>query len=69
MINLNEAIIQIKAAGSANVRAVPEPGQGFEGRYRIEINKYGVWTPIAIGLTKKIAEDVITQALNRTICG
>lgn len=69
MINLNEAIKSIKSVGSKNVRSVPEPGQGFDGRHRIEICQSGVWNPIVSGITKTMAEDIIKQALNRTICG
>ena len=52
-----------------NVRAVPSPGSGYNGEYRIEICEAGVWTPIATGLQKTMADNIIIQSLNRTICG
>jgi|3_EtaG_2_1085321.scaffolds.fasta_scaffold00047_26 uncharacterized sporulation protein YeaH/YhbH (DUF444 family) len=69
-VNVNEAIQKIKAAGTAAVRAIPMPGQNVNsGNYQIEINQAGVWTAVASGISKKIAEDIISQATNRVILG
>lgn len=69
-INVNEAIQKIKQAGSASVRAVPMPGQNVQtGNYQIEIKSGDLWTPIVVGVNKKIAEDIISQATNRVILG
>lgn len=69
-VNVNEAIQKIKAAGTANVRSVPMPGQNVNsGDYQIEISQNGEWTPVATGISKKIAEDIISQATNRVILG
>lgn len=69
-INVNEAIQQIKRVGSTSARAVPMPGQSVtEGDYQIEINEGGSWRPIVTGIKKKIAEDIISQAVNKVILG
>jgi len=69
-VNVNEAIVKIKEAGSSNVRTVPMPGQNVNsGQYQIEINQAGTWVPVATGISKKIAEDIISQATNRVILG
>lgn len=69
-INVNEAIVKIKKAGSKNVRAVPMPGQSVtSGDYQIEILEDGSWAPTATGLPKKLADDLISQATSRLICG
>jgi len=69
-INVNEAIQKIKQAGSSSVRAVPMPGQNvLSGDYQIEVKAGDMWSPIVVGVNKKIAEDIITQATNRTILG
>lgn len=69
VLNINEAIVQIKAVGATNVRSVPMPGQTINGQHQVEIRKDAVWTPIVVGLAKHIAEGIIAQATNRTICG
>jgi hypothetical protein len=69
-VNVNEAVERIKAAGAGNVRFVPMPGQSVnDGQYQIEVNQHGEWVPVATGISKKIAEDLITQATNRVILG
>lgn len=69
-VNVNEAIEKIKKAGAANVRTVPMPGQNVNaGDYQIEINESGTWIPVATGISKKIAEDIVSQATNRVILG
>lgn len=69
-VNVNEAIQQIRKAGIQFVRSVPMPGQNVNtGDYQIEIKKDDSWTPVATGITKKIAEDIISQATNRVILG
>ena len=69
-VNVNEAIEKIKKAGVQFVRTVPMPGQNVNtGDYQIEIKEGGAWSPVATGITKKIAEDIISQATNRVILG
>jgi len=69
-INVNEAIQKIKQAGSSCVRAVPMPNQNvLSGDYQIEVKTNDVWAPIVVGVNKKIAEDIISQATNRVILG
>ena len=68
-INVNEAIQRIKQAGSTGVRAVPMPNQPVaDGDYQIEVMDNG-WIPIMTGIKKKIAEDIISQAVNKVILG
>lgn len=69
-INVNEAIQRIKQVGSSGVRAVPMPNQNvLSGDYQIEVKTAAMWVPIVVGVNKKIAEDIISQAVNRTILG
>jgi len=69
-ININEAIIKIKKAGPGKVRAVPMEGQNIHtGQYQIEVQENEEWIPVAVGVTKTIAENIINQAINRVICG
>lgn len=69
-VNVNEAIERIKSAGAGNVRSVPMPGQNVnDGQYQIEINQNGQWVPVATGISKRISEDLISQATNRVILG
>ncbi len=70
MINFNEAIQKIKVVGSKNVRAIPMEGQSInEGDYQIEIKANGAWVTIVAGVKKKMAEDIISQAVNKVILG
>lgn len=69
MVNLNETKARIKNVGTKNVRVVPMSGQGFSGDHQIEVCDGGIWTPIAIGLTKTMAEGIVRDALSRVICG
>ena len=69
-VNLNEAIQHIKRAGEANVRSVPMTSQNVNsGLYAIEVLEGGQWMVVAEGMTKLTAENIITQATNRVICG
>jgi hypothetical protein len=69
-INVNEATRKIKEVGSANVRAVPMAGQDVQiGSYQIEIRKNDIWEIVAECPNKKIAEDIISQAVNNVILG
>lgn len=68
-MNINEATQAIKRVGAANVRVTPMPGQSvMDGDYQIEINN-GSWAAIVTGVKKPIAEQIVSQALNRVICG
>lgn len=70
MIDVNEATKKIKAVGANNVRVVPCPGQNVHtGEHQIEVNNDGSWSVIATCPTKKIAEDIVSQAVNRVILG
>ena len=69
-INVNEAIQRIKVAGVGRVRTVPMPGEDVNSdNYQIEINEGGNWTSVVTGVSKRIAEDMISQATNRVILG
>lgn len=68
-MNLKEAKIRIKEAGSNNVRVVPMPGESFEGDHQIEINQGGVWTDVVSGLKKAMAESIVRESINRVILG
>lgn len=69
-INVNEAIQKIKQVGKSSVRAVPMPNHDVQtGDYQIEIKEGSAWTPIVVGVNKKIAEDIISQATNKVILG
>jgi hypothetical protein len=70
MININEAIQQIKTAGASKVRVVPMPGANvLSGDYQIEILGSGGWAAIVTGIKKSMAEDIVSQATNRVILG
>ena len=70
VLDVNNATLAIKKAGATNVRATPMSGQSItEGDYQIEINENGQWIPVIAGIKKLIAEQIITQALNRVILG
>lgn len=69
MIDMNEATSKIKMAGAGKVRSVPMPGQTVSGNYQIEILENGSWMPVAAGLPQSVAENIISAALNRLICG
>lgn len=69
-INVNEATRKIKEAGAANVRAVPMAGQNVQsGSYQIEVKTNQIWEVVAECPNKKIAEDIISQAVNKVILG
>tara|TARA_R110000868_G_scaffold45841_13_gene151839 strand:- start:1054 stop:1269 length:216 start_codon:yes stop_codon:yes gene_type:complete len=69
-VNINETIKNIKAAGSSNVRSVPMEGANVQsGKYQIEIKDNGNWVPIAECPNKKMADDIISQAVTNLILG
>lgn len=70
MVNLSEAIQQIKKVGLHNVRSVPMQGQSpVDGDYQIEIMEGTCWKPIVTGIKQRTAEDIISQASNRVLLG
>lgn len=70
LVNVNEAAQKIKQVGANNVRVVPCPGANIQtGQYQIETCERNSWSIIATCPNKKIAEDIVSQAINRTILG
>lgn len=72
MYNFNEAIQKIKAKGANHVRVVPMIGQPVnDGDYQIELfdKDKNAWSPIVSGLKKRMAEDLVGQAINKVILG
>jgi hypothetical protein len=70
MLNINEAITKIKGAGKTNVRVVPMAGESIQdGNYQIEVLSENTWSPIVVGMKKNMAENLVSQALNKVICG
>lgn len=69
MTNINEAVAKIKKAGLHNVRSVPLDGQTFNGKYKIEVREGETWRSIAECPNRKMADDIINLATNRTILG
>ena len=70
MINLNEAIITIKRAGTHNVRVVPMDGENaIDGKCQIEVKEAANWEAIVSGVSKNIADGIVSQATNRVILG
>lgn len=70
LFDANAVSQAIKKAGSKNVRVVPMAGQSVnEGMHNIEISSNGNWEVVASGVAKLIAEQIVSQALNRVICG
>jgi nitrate reductase beta subunit len=70
MLNVNEAIQKIKSIGASNVRIVPMAGQPINsGDHQIEIKSGANWEPIVSGVKKKMAEDIVNQAINKVILG
>jgi hypothetical protein len=71
-INVNEAVQKIKAKGAKNVRIVPMNGQSISGGdYQIELMETDskIWQPLVSGIKKKMAEDLVNQAINKVILG
>ena len=69
-ININEAVKKIKGAGADKVRAVPMAGQNVQtGLYEIQVLTPDGWTAIAEGMTQATANNIISQAVNKVICG
>lgn len=70
VINVNEATQRIKKAGANNVRVTPCPGQHVQtGQHQIEICEDNSWIVVAVCPNKKIAEDIVSQAVNKVILG
>lgn len=64
--NLKSVINKITMAGNGNSRVIREDNGGT---YKIEVRQGGVWIRVISGLTKTIADSLVQQASNRTICG
>ena len=70
IMNLQEAIQQVKKAGPTRVRCTPMPGQNVNtGNYCVAINEGGTWRTVIDGLPKSTAEDIIRQATSRVLLG
>lgn len=70
IIDVNQIVTRIKAVGATNCRVVPMEGQRInDGNYQIEIKDNGGWVPIAVNMNKMLAENLVSQAVNRVICG
>lgn len=70
MLNVNEAIQRIKTIGANNVRIVPMDGQPInDGNHQIEIRTGAGWEVIVTGVKKRMAEDIVNQAVNKVILG
>jgi hypothetical protein len=67
--NINEAVEAIKRVGGTNARIVPMPGQDVNGRQQVEIREGTSWYPVVTGVSRKMAEDIIAQAVNKVILG
>jgi hypothetical protein len=67
--NINEAVEAIKRVGGTNARIVPMPGQDVNGRQQVEIREGTSWNPVVTGVSRKMAEDIIAQAVNKVILG
>lgn len=69
-INLNEAIVKIRKLGDRSVRSVPMVGEKVNsGLYCIEVFEGNSWSPIIEGVTKSTADQIISQATNKTLLG
>lgn len=69
LINLSAATAAIRKAGPAATRIVPMEGQSIAGQQQIEVRENGVWTPVAQGLSCKMASELVQQSADRLICG
>lgn len=69
MSNINETIVKIRKVGALNVRFVPLDGETINGKYKIEIRDNGIWNSISECPNRKIAEEIVSLATNRTILG
>ncbi len=68
--DINEAVQKIKQVGTRNARIVPMSGQSaLDGRQQLEIREGSEWRPIVTGITRKMAEDILAQAVNRVLLG
>lgn len=61
---MQKTINKITMAGKGGARIKPDGAN-----YKIEILQGGVWITAVSGLTKPIAESILENASNRTICG
>lgn len=69
-MNINEAVQKIKKVGVNNVRVVPMDGQSVkDGLHKIEIKDGGIWTTVLEGMHRRMAEDLVSQAVNKVILG
>jgi hypothetical protein len=68
-MNINEAVIRIRKAGTSNVRVLPMDDQSFTGLHRIEIRDQGAWVMVVEGLEKNMAENLVQQAIKKVILG
>lgn len=64
-IDMNAVTEAVKRAGRANTRITKGP----DDRYQIEINESGSWKVIQAGVSQKIAEDLVSRAVNKVILG
>lgn len=68
--NINETVMKIKKVGGSNARVVPMNGQdAIGGLQQIEIREGNTWHAVLSGLTRKLAEDIISNATNKVILG
>lgn len=68
--NINEAVQKIKQVGVSNTRVVPMPGQSVvDGLHQVEIREGSAWRAVVTGVTKPMAESIVSQASNRVILG
>jgi hypothetical protein len=70
VVDVNYVVSRVKAAGATNCRVVPMAGQQINGGlHQIEVKDNGTWTPVAVNIDKAIAENIVSHATNRVICG
>lgn len=63
--NITEATAKIRKVGSLNTRIV----EGADKLCQVEVKENGAWTPVVVGLTKVLAENLVSQATKQVICG
>ena len=65
-MTIRETTEKVRTAGPGNSRIVPES----DGKYRIEVNVNGTWTPTMTGISNRaIAEDILRQADSKVLLG
>mgnify|MGYP001594996388 CR=1 FL=1 len=62
--NINDAIQKIKSLGLSNTRIVSSGEKSC-----IEVRENGQWNKVIVGVTQRIAEDIVAQATNKVILG